>query len=445
MIQDIKQQTQSMETALSKILEQAKAKGATAAEVSVSYGLGLDVTVRLGEVETIEHNQGLAFDVTVYHGQRKGYASTSDTSDESISKVVDAALSIAEYTEEDDCSGLADPKNLATEQADLSLYHPQNISVDEAIVRAKECEDLARAGDSRVSNSEGASFAASESIYLYGNSNGFVGHYPTSRFSLDCSLIGQQDGDMQRDYGYSTARDLADLWTAKKVADEAVERTVSKLGARKLKTGKYPVIYKADCARSLIWHGISAISGGALYRHQSFMEDGLGKVWFPEWFSITDDPFVQKGFGSSPFDGEGVQVQKRQLVEAGVLQGYLLGSYSARKLGLQTTGNAGGAHNISVATSDASLKALLQQMGTGLLVTDLMGDGVSITTGDYSRGANGFWVENGELQYPVEEITVASNLKDIFSGFVSIGSDIDPRSSLSTGSILIEEMMVAGS
>lgn len=445
MIKDIQQEMQSMERSLSRILDQAKLKGATASAVSVSYGLGLDVTVRLGEVETIEHNEGKAFDVTVFQGNRKGCASTSDTSDASIEKVVEAALSIAEYTEEDDCAGLADPEDLAKEQPDLALYHPQNISVDEAIARAKECEDLARSGDAQVSNSEGASFAASESIYLYGNSNGFVGCYPTSRFSLDCSLIAEQDEHMQRDYGYSTARDIAGLWSAKTVANEAVERTISKLGSRKVKTGKYPVIFRADCARSLIWHAISAISGGALYRHQSFMEDGLGKQWFPEWFSLTDDPFVLKGFGSSPFDAEGVQVQKRQLIEAGVLQGYMLGSYSARKLGMKTTGNAGGAHNVSVSSSDASLDDLLKQMGTGLLVTDLIGDGVSITTGDYSRGANGFWVENGEIQYPVEEITVASNLKDIFSSFVSIGGDIDPRSSLSTGSILIEEMMVAGS
>lgn len=444
MIKNIEQVQTDLQAIAERMLQRAKAKGATDASVCAAEGDGLDVNVRFGEVETIEHNQGRSFDITVYQGKRKGYASTSDTSDSSIDHAIEAALSIAEYTEEDECSGLPDAENLATDFKDLSLYHPTEVSVDEAIERAKECEDIALDVDDRINNSEGASFGSYSTVRVYGNSHGFMGAYPSSRFSLDCSVIAELKGEMQRDYGYSVSRDINDLWTAERVAKEAAERTVEKLGSQKMKTGTYPVLFRADVARSLIGHFLSAISGGAQYRHQTFMKDSIGQPYFPEWMNVVDDPFVLKGFGSCAFDGEGVKVQKRNLLESGVVQGYLLNSYSARKLKMPVTGNSGGSHNVFVTTQDKSLDDLLTEMDTGLFVTDVMGDGVSIITGDYSRGVNGFWVEGGKIQYPVEEITVASNLRDIFKGIVAVGNDIDLRSALSVGSILINQMTVAG-
>lgn len=446
MIKNLPTEQAELKAIVESILKTAKAKGASAAEVSASCGMGLDVNVRLGDVETVEHNQGRGFDVTVFVGHKKGYASTSDTRPAAIEKVVEAALSIAKYTEEDPCSGLADPASLAADwPTNLALHHPENISVEQATARALACEKLALSLDKRVTNSEGASFGMAESVIAYGNSNGFYGAYPSSRYSLDCSVIVEKGDEMHRDYGYTTARALSDLWDPETVAKEAVERTVNKLGSKQIETTESPVIFRSDVARSLIGHFLSAISGGALYRQQSFMEDSLGKMYFPEWLSVREDPYVPKGFGSSPYDAEGVAVQKRHLLDKGVVQGYLLGSYSARKLGMTTTGNSGGAHNIFVTSQDLSDEALLKKMGTGLFVTDLIGQGVNLITGDYSRGASGFWVENGKIQFPVEEITIASNLKEMFMKIEAVSQAIDPRSAIHVGSILIKSMTLAGS
>lgn len=432
------------ENLVSDILQEARQQGATAADVSVSKGIGFSVTARMGVAETVEYHRDKGIGVTVYVGQRKGSASTSDISPESIKSTVSAACSIARLTSEDPYAGLADPQFMATQFPDLDLYHPWAITPDQAIDIAIECEAQARAVDKRIVNSEGATIGTSQGIGVYGNSHGFVGGYATSTHSISCAMVAQDAKGMQRDGYYTVARHPEDLMSIAQVAKLTGERTVKRLGGRRLKTMHAPVIFAAEIARGLIGSFLGAISGGNLYRKSSFLLDHLNQPVFAKHIQISERPFIPRAFGSSAFDAEGVATHDRELIIDGVLQGYLLGSYSARKLGMQTTGNAGGSHNILINTENYGLEELLKKMDTGLLVTELMGQGVNIVTGDYSRGAAGFWVEKGIIQYPVEEITIAGNLAEMYKHLVAVANDIDHRGSVLTGSILIEKMMIAG-
>jgi len=426
------------------VLDYARERGATAAETEVSEGFGQSVTVRRGEVETIEYNRDKGVGVSVYIGQQRGHASTSDFSAKALRDTVDAALSIARLTASDQFAGLADADLLATRFPELDLYHPWHIDVEQAIELARSCEDAAFAADSKVTNSEGASVSVQQSHFAYGNSNGFLAGYPSSRHSIVCSVIAGKDEEMQRDDWYTTARSAADLDSAAEVGARAGKRAARRVGARKVSTARVPVLFEAPAAAGLIGHFVAAVSGGSLYRKSSFLLDSLGKPVFSANVQIHDRPHVAKGLASSPFDDEGVATQTRDIVRDGVLQGYFLGSYSARKLGLRSTGNAGGNHNLSVDSTGGDLPALMKMMGSGLLVTDLLGQGVNMVTGDYSRGAAGFWVENGEISHPVQEITVAGNLRDMFRNIVAIGSDVIVRGSRQSGSMLVEGMTVAG-
>lgn len=425
------------------IIQLARQSGASSAEAEVSFGTGQNVSVRQGETENIEYNRDKGCSVTVYFGQRKGYASTSDLSLQALKDTVEAACNIAKYTAEDPFCGLADAERMATEFPDLSLHHPWAIDVEQALALASRCEAAALAVDARISNSEGASIYSQSGAFAYANSHGFVGGYPSSRHSISCSVIAESNNQMQRDYWYSSARDAQDLESPEQVGQIAGSRTVKRLDARAIKTGQYPVLFEAPLASGLIGTLLSAISGGNLYRKSSFLLDSLGQTIASPLLHIDEDPFIRKGAGSSPFDNEGVACQQRTLVENGVLQGYLLGSYSARKLGMQSTGNAGGAHNILVRSTGHSLQQLLQTLDTGLLVTELLGHGMNMITGDYSRGAAGYWVEKGVIVHPVEEITIASNMQEMLKGIIAVGNDIIPNSSKSTGSILIDKMTVA--
>ena len=432
-----------------EVLAEAKAQGATAAEVEVSEGYGLSVTVRRGEVETIEHNRDKGISVTVYIGQRKGFASSSDFSKAALKASVEAARNIARFTAEDDCAGLADPALLAKNPVDPKLLYPWSIDVPGAITLAQKTEEAAFKVSPMIRNSEGASVSAQQSQFVYANSHGFSGGYASSRHSLYCSVIAARSARdksaMQRDDWYTSARDARDFADPKRIGDYAARRTLARLGGRKLTTRQCPVLFEAPLASGLVGALVSAASGGSLYRKASFLLDGMGKKIFPNNITITEDPRTAKGFASGPFDGEGVQTQKRDVVRDGVLQGYFLGSYSAKKLGMKTTGNAGGAHNLTLApTVKDDFVAMLKRMGTGLLVTDLIGHGINTVTGDYSRGASGYWVEGGVIAYPVEEITIAGNLKDMFMGIVAVGQDVITRGSTTTGSVLIERMTIAG-
>ena len=426
------------------VLDYARANGASAAETEASEGVGQSVTVRRGEVETIEYNRDKGVGVSVYIGRQRGHASTSDFSAKALRDTVDAALSIARLTASDEFSGLADADLLATHVPELDLYHPWEIDVEQAIEMARACEDAAFAADAKVSNSEGASVSVQQSHFAYGNSNGFLGGYPSSRHSIVCAVIAGKDDAMQRDDWYTTARSAADLEAVAEVGSRAGKRAARRVGARKVSTARVPVLFEAPVASSLLGHFVAAVSGGSLYRKSSFLLDSLGKQVFAPLVQIHDRPHIPKGLASSPFDDEGVATQTRDIVEDGVLQGYFLGSYSARKLGLRSTGNAGGNHNLNMDSTDGDLPALLDKMGTGLLVTDLLGQGINMVTGDYSRGAAGFWVERGEIAYPVQEITIAGNLKDMFQHIVAVGSDVLVRGSRQSGSILVEGMTVAG-
>ncbi len=427
------------------ILAQAKQGGATACETNVSDGFGQTVTVRQGAVETIEYNRDKGLSVTVYIGHKRGNASTSDFSAQAISDTVAAALSIARYTAEDDCSGLADVELLAKTFPDLGLYHPWELPVEEAIQLAQNCEQAAFAVDKRITNSDGASISVGESQFVYANSLGFMGGYPMSRHSASCVSIAEQGDSKQRDYWYSVARDVQDIEKIERIGQRAGERTVARLGAKKIATCEVPVLFEAPVASSLIGHFASAVSGASLYRKSSFLLDSIGQQLFATDIQIRELPHINKGLASSVFDDEGVSTTERNIVESGVLQGYFLGSYSARKLGMKTTGNAGGTHNLKIENAaPMDFDAMLKKMGTGLLVTELMGHGINAVTGDYSRGASGFWVENGEICYPVEEITIAGNLKNIFLGITAIGNDIVIRGSKQSGSILIDRMTIAG-
>lgn len=425
------------------ILGMAKEAGATACEAEVSEGFGQNVTVRQGDVETIEYNRDKGLGVTVYFGHQRGHASSSDLSPKALKDAVDAAVSIARYTASDPYSGLAEELLLAKDAPDLDLYHPWDMPVESAIELGKACEAAALGFDPRITNSEGATISTQESLFVYGNSLGFLNGYPTSRHAISCAVIAE-DGSMQRDYWYTTARDPRDLDPADAVGRKAGERSVRRLGARKIDTAEMPVIFEAPVAAGLIGNFVSAISGGSLYRKASFLLDSLGQQVFAPQVHIAEEPHLAKGLASSPFDNEGVATKPRLVVRDGVLEGYMLSSYSARKLGMTSTANAGGNHNLIVSDGAENLAAMLKQMNRGVLVTELLGHGTNLVTGDYSRGAAGFWVERGEIQYPVEEITVAGNLRAMLKDIVAIGNDAVIRGSKQCGSILVGRMMVAG-
>lgn len=431
------------------VIHRARAAGATQAEVSASIDTGLNVNVRLGEVETVEHTRDRGFGLTVYFGKRKGSASTADLNADSIQATLDQACAIARYTEEDVAAGLADASRMATAFPDLDLWHPWAIDTADAIALGQEIEAAGRA-HAGITNSDGASVQAGESVSVYANSHGFVGRERGTRHSLSVALIAGDEAGMQRDYWYDSVRSAKDFMDAKTLGDKAAERTLARLGARRLSTRQSPVMFVPEVARGLIGHLIGAVSGGALYRHASFLLDHAGKQVMPAWLNIVERPHLMRGQGSGAFDAEGVATRDSVLVENGVLARYILGSYSARKLGLESTGNAGGIHNLVVESGHGDggaaddFRGMLRRLGTGLLVTEVMGQGVNTITGDYSRGAAGFWVENGEIAYPVEEITIAANLRDMFMGIVAVGGDVDKRSHLLTGSILLDRMTIAG-
>ncbi len=426
------------------MLAYAKRRGATAASVEVSEGFGQAVTVRRGEVEAIEYNRDKGLGITAYLGQQRGNASTSDFSPQAIRDTVDAALSIARYTAKDDCSGLPDADKLARKQVDLDLYHPWVLPVEDAIALAQECEQAALDTDKRISNSEGATVNVHEAQFITANSLGFIGGYPTSRHSVSCAVIAGKGDGMERDYWYSVARNAREIVEVKQIGRIAAERAVRRLKARQLATMQVPVIFEASVAASLLGHFVGAVSGGSLYRKSSFLLDKIDQQIFAPHINIQDIPDIPRGLASSPFDDEGVQVQRRSVVENGVLRGYFLGSYAARKLGLSTTGNAGGNHNLILQSGELDFNGLMKTMSRGLVVTELMGQGVNGVTGDYSRGAAGLWVENGEIQYPVQEITIAGNLKEMYRNIVAVGNDVLVQGSRQSGSILVEGMTVAG-
>jgi len=441
---EISKQQEQLEANVSEVLAQAAQMGADQAEASVSAGSGLSVTVRKQETETLEYHRDQGMSVTVYLGGRKGSASTSDMSAASLSETVAKACSLARYGAEDEAAGLADAARMATEFPDLQLYHPWSIGADAAIELATECESAALEFDPRINNSEGATVSSYEGCQVYGNSHGFLAGYPDSQHSLSCAIIAAEGSEMQRDHEYTIARDPGDLAGPTIVGREAAQRTVDRLGARKLDTRVTPVIYPARLARGLIGHAIGALRGGALYRQASFLLDCAGQEIFAPHLSMREMPFIPKALGSTSFDSEGVAVQERDLVADGVLQGYVLASYYARKLGLESTGNAGGVHNLVVSDTGATYADLVEEMGTGFIVTELMGQGVNAVTGDYSRGASGFWVEDGEIAFPVHEVTLAGNLRDMYRDIAAIATDTDSRGGIRIGSVLINQLTLAG-
>ena len=426
------------------VLKYAREQGASDCEVEVSEGFGQTVTVRRGEVETIEYNRDKGIGVTVYIGKRRGHASTSDFSPQAMRATAGAALSIAKFTASDDYAGLADAELLAREIPELDLFHPWDLPVERAIELAQACEGAAFAVDKRIANSEGASVSIQQSHFAYGNSLGFLGGYPSSRHWISCAVIAGKGDAMQRDDWYSSARDPSEIEAPEAIGKIAGKRAVQRLGAKKIATMEAPVLFEAPVAATLLGHFVSAVSGGSLYRKSSFLVDSLGKEIFAPLVEITDDPHIPRGLASSPFDEEGVASRRRKVVETGVIQGYFLSSYSARKLGMKSTGNAGGNYNLLLKDTGQDFTQLLKKMDHGLLVTEMLGQGINMVTGDYSRGAAGFWIENGAIAYPVQEITIAGNLKDMFRNIVAVGNDVMKRGSKQCGSVLIERMTVAG-
>lgn len=426
------------------VLREARARGASAAETEISESVGQSVTVRNGEVETIEYTRDKGLGISVYIGKQRGHASTTDVSRQAILDTVEKALTIAKFTAADDCAGLADEELLARDFPDLSLFNPWDITVDQSIALACECEAAAFAVDKQITNSEGASVGTHDAHFRYANSMGFSAGFPSSRHHLSCAVIAGKDDGMQRDDWYTSGRDAAGLDRAELVGTIAGQRALRRLGARKIETMEVPVIFEAPLATGLLGHFVSAVSGGNLYRKSSFLLDSIGKQIFARGVTLAERPHVPKGLASTVFDEEGVATRTRDVVDAGVLNGYFLGTYSARKLGMRSTGNAGGNHNLTLAPGALDLDALVKRMQRGLVVTELLGMGVNMVTGDYSRGAAGFWVENGAIAYPVQEVTIASNLKDMFLGIAEIGNDVVVRGSRASGSILIERMTVAG-
>jgi len=426
-------------------LEVARERGASDAEVEVSAAVGQSVTVRRGEVETVEYNRDKGLGITVYFGQRRGNASTSDLSAEAVARTVEAACAIARHTAEDDAAGLPDGARLFQgAPPELDLFHPWGLSVEQAIELARRTEAAALAVDARISNSEGATISAYDTDFILANSRGFVGGFPNSKASISCGVVAEDAGGMQRDYWFTTHRDPAQLESADHVGRMAGERTVRRLGGKRIPTCEAPVLFEASVASSLIGHFVSAASGSSLYRQSSFLLDRLGTKVFSPGVEIFEDPFLPGAMASGYFDAEGVATQRRRIVQAGVLNGWFLSTYSARKLGLETTGNAGGNHNLIVTPGELDFAGLVQKMDRGLLVTELMGQGVNPVTGDYSRGAAGFWVEGGEIRFPVEEVTVAGNLLDVFNAISAVGRDVLVRGSKQCGSILVERMTIAG-
>ena len=427
-------------------LEEARRQGASQCEADASLSQGLAVSVRLREVDTIEYQRDRGLGVTVYFGKRKGSASTADLTAEAVRETVAKACAIARYTAEDPYAGLVEPEALAREIPDLDLDHPWELTPEHAIELARECEAAGLALDARLSNSEGAAVNSQRHTGVYGNSLGFLGGYSSTSHSLSCSLIAQEGEDMQRDYWYTIARAAAELESASHIGRTAGQRALARLGARRLTTRKAPVAFTPDMARGLFRHFLGAISGTSQYRKSSFLLNAAGEQVFPSFLTMQERPHIPRGLASSPFDQEGAATHDRDLVRAGVLAGYVLGSYSARRLGLKTTGNAGGIHNLLVTAADGGLEreAFLGRLHTGLLLTELMGQGVNGVTGDYSRGASGFWVENGAIAYPVHEITIAGNLKPMYRDIVALGSDVDARGGIRTGSVLLGEMTIAG-
>ncbi|HLS84672.1 MAG TPA: metalloprotease PmbA [Burkholderiales bacterium] len=430
------------------VLARARHIGASACDCDVSESYGLSVTVRKGKPDVIEHNRDRSVGVSVYIGERprarRGHASTSDFSRQALEQTVDAAAAIARQTAEDDCAGLPDPERLAREVPDLDLFHPWALATEEAIAIAQSCEAAAFRVSPRVRNSEGATVSAQHSQFVAANSLGFMGGYPGTRHYLACSVIAEDKGLMQRDDWYSASRVPGELADPQALGRYAAERALARLGARKIPTCKAPVLFEAPAAIQLLGHFVSAASGGNLYRRTSFLLDALGKPVFSPLVRIEERPHEPRGLASTPFDEEGVATSERVVVDEGVLDGYFLGSYAARKLGLKSTGNAGGHHNLVVRSSGPDFRGMLRELGRGLLVTELLGQGVNLVTGDYSRGAAGYWVEGGEIQFPVEEITIAGNLRDMYRGIAAIGSDVLVRSGRACGSILVESMTIAG-
>ncbi len=432
-----------LETHVQEALRLARKAGATTAEVSAHTSQGLSVAVRMGEVETLEHMQDRGINVTVYMGKRTGHASSGDLRLGSITACVDRAMEIARHTQEDRYNGLADTDFLATDFPDLDLWHPTTVDAEAAIERALACESAGRA-DKRITNSEGASFDAGLGMSVYGNSNHFIGRSAGTRFGQSCILLAGENSGMQRDYSYDSRRNLQDMESPEQTGIEAARRTIRRLNARRLPTGEMPILLSAEVAKGLVGHLLGAISGTALYRNASFLKDKAGEQLFPAWLNILERPHMLRGSGSASFDGEGVATRERKIIDAGVLQGYALSSYSARRLGLQTTGNSGGTRNLLLEPGGKGSDDLFQEMQNGFYVTEVMGQGVSLLTGDYSRGASGFLIENGEISFAVEEVTIAGKLRDMFRNIVAAGSSVDTRGNVHTGAVLISEMTVAG-
>ena len=433
-----------LKSLVTDILRRARDNGADAAEVSASEDAGLSVAVRLGELENVEFNRDRGFGITVYFGKKKGSASTSDSTQEAVAATVQAACNIARFTEEDSCHGLADASQMARVFPNLDLDHPWTTSVADAELIAQSAEAAARGHDRRITNSDGASVGTQRFCRVYGNSNGFLGSHIGTRHSISCGVIADDGNGMQRDYYYSVGRSIDDLDDAGSVGAEAARRAVSRLGAQPIKTGRYPILFSAEIAGGLIGHLIGALSGGSLYRNASFLTNSLGRKLLPEGFSVIERPLLPRGPGSAAFDGDGVATFEKAFIDRGEVASYVLGSYSARRLGMSTTANSGGVHNLWVEGPRQPISDLIRGIKEGVLVTELMGQGVNIVTGDYSRGAAGFWISNGQITHPVDEITIAGHLADMYGALVGLGDDPDYRGNVVTGSLLVEGMTVAG-
>lgn len=441
---DLEAARRRLEDLARRALDLAAGQGADQAEVSASLTTGLSVTVRRGEVETLEHQRDRGFGVTVYFGNRKGGASTSDLAEASVRETVEKACTIARHTAADPCAGLADAELMAADIPDLELDHPWAVDPDEAVSVARECEAAGLAADKRITNSEGGSLSTHRSLRIYGNSHGFLASYPSTSHYISCVLIAGEGDGMQRDYWYTSARRPSALESPAAVGRRAAERTLRRLGAKRLGTRNVPVLFAAEIARGLIGHLVGAVKGTSQYRKASFLLGAAGEQVLPDWLQLSERPHLPAAPGSAPFDYEGVATRDRELVADGVLQGYVLSSYSARRLGLQTTGNAGGIHNLIVSPGSGSFEELVRTMGRGFIATELMGQGINPVTGDYSRGASGFWVEGGEIVHPVQEITIAGNLREMLMDIQAVGDDVDARGGIRSGSVLIGRMTVAG-
>ena len=437
-------QKENLSAIVAHAIEQAKPR-VDSVEVSINQSTGISISTRMGETENVEFNSDGALGITVYQNQRKGSASTNDLSPQAIAQTIDMAINIMQYTSSDPYSGLGEAELMAFDAPDLDLFYPGDLNVDEAIEKSKQTEEAALAYP-KILNSDGGYFSSRYGIYMYGNSLGMLNGYCASSHSLSCSVIAKQDEQMERNYAFTYSRDINDLKSPLWIGQQAAEKTIAHLGAKQIETMQVPVLFCAEVAVGLIRHLVGAISGGAIYRKSSFLLDSVGERIFPSWLTIFENPFILKGIGSSPFDSEGTRTVKRNIIEHGVLQTYLLSNYSARKLGLKSTGHAGGIHNwlVSSSQTDADFNGMLAKLDKGIVVTSLMGDGVNNVTGDYSRGETGFWVENGQIQYPINEFTVAGNLKDMYQNIVAIGNDLETRSNIQCGSILIENISIAG-